>query len=69
MTSHCERFNLANKKTEEIKNLNHAASSLCVTGFNKEYLFKFGGIGENRALSPFIERYHIKSNTWSMIDP
>ncbi len=49
--------------------LNHPASSLCCTSFNDKYIFKFGGIAENRTLSTYIEKYDIAKNIWTDIDP
>ena len=69
MTASCERYDTANKKCEEIAPLHNMASSLCCCSFQDKYIFKFGGNHENKMLSPYIERYDIASNSWTVIDP
>jgi hypothetical protein len=69
MTKTCERFNIQDNTLEQLQDLNHASSSLCICSFNSDSIYKFGGIGENRQLSVYIEKYSVKYNTWTIIDP
>ena len=69
MTNTVERFNHEDNTCTLLASLNHTASSLCITSFNNKFIFKFGGIGESRQLSPYIERYDIEKNQWKIVDP
>jgi len=71
MTKKCERYSIKSKKFELICPLNFPATSLSLATFDK-YIFKFGGIGEGyegHLLSPYVERYDIELNKWTVIDP
>lgn len=59
MTDTCERFDTTTNNCEKLASMNKVASSICCCGFNGQYIFKFGGIGENRQLSNVIEKYDI----------
>lgn len=48
MTASVEKFNVLTNQTTTPAPLNFAASSLCATGFNGNWVLKVGGIGENR---------------------
>ena len=62
LTKSVEKIDIKSGTCGEVAGMTWAASSLCCTGFNDEFIFKFGGIGDNRKLSPFIEKYFIKLN-------
>lgn len=69
MTNTCERYNILTKKCELLTGMNNSASSICCCSFNNKFIFKFGGIGENRLLSNIIERFDIQMNKWFVVDP
>lgn len=69
MLGECEKFNVLTQKSQQIASLNYPAASLCICSFYQNYIFKFGGMEIQHNLSPYIEKFSIKENKWTVLDP
>ncbi|KRX01533.1 hypothetical protein PPERSA_01436 [Pseudocohnilembus persalinus] len=69
LTKSVEEFDISTKRVRQVASLNQGVVSAAATGFNGKYLFKFGGMTEQRQMSAVIEKYDPQFDTWSVIDP
>ena len=67
--SSCERFDINNKTSEFISELNEKSYACYSVGFNYKSIFKFGGFYENGSLNNSIERYDLDDEKWTECDP
>lgn len=58
-TNKCEMYSIEENKWSDIPMLNEAKFSHSLCMFNDEFLFAFGGFGDNHKLSATIERLNI----------
>lgn len=63
----CEKYNLNEKKSEEIAPLKIKTFGGCSCLFNGEFIFLFGGLLEDKILNDSIQLYDIKKNCWEFI--
>jgi hypothetical protein len=68
ITNSAELYNIAENKWKQLPNMNEACSELTLCKFGEKYVYKFGGILEEKTLSQVIERFDLDKNKWSVID-
>lgn len=57
LTKSVEEFEPKTKRVRQVASLNQGVVSAAATGFNGKYVFKFGGMTEQRQMSAVIEKY------------
>ena len=67
MMVHCEKYDLLEKKSCEIAPLKIASFGGCSSVFQKEFIYLFGGLIEDKVLNESIQCYDIKKNCWEII--
>lgn len=66
--NHSEIFNFTSNRWNAVSKVAYptAYSSLC--NFNKQFVYKFGGIDSFNKVCNLIERYDVRLDTWSSVN-
>jgi hypothetical protein len=68
MLSDCEHYDLKTGGWRVIAPLNKRAFGPAACAWGETYIYKFGGLLDDKVLNNTIERYDIKKNLWQIID-
>ena len=67
-TKLCEKIDVRTGKCLTIGKLNEACGMAAICEFGDNYIFKFGGLGENMGLCNNVERYSFEKDVWEKVD-
>jgi hypothetical protein len=72
VTKSCLSFHVPSRQAIIIESLNYASASHTCLNWKDRFIYKIGGVGNcfgSWDLSPYIERYSILEQKWSIINP
>jgi len=72
VTKKCQVIDLDTLITDSTASLNFPSASHSLLTWKNRFIYKFGGIGScfgEWDLSPYIERYHLETDWWEIVNP